>query len=91
MEKENNLFDGLDMFHSFMTDCRDELNHNYNSFLNHCKKNNNTEPPTFMEFCCLEFIKHSFVLFKKFLDEKGQPDDWTSIALSPQLEDELPN
>tara|TARA_Y100001963_G_scaffold148712_1_gene227036 strand:+ start:1389 stop:1658 length:270 start_codon:yes stop_codon:yes gene_type:complete len=86
----NNNFDGLKMFQSFVTDCRKELDENYNDYLNFNRKNNITDGVTYMEFCMLEFIKHSFRMFKKFFDEEGHPD-WTSVALSPQSDDELPN
>jgi len=94
MEKMMSNFNGLDMFQEFMSDCKVELNDNYDSFVSYNKKNrkrDDKENPTFMEFCLMEFITYSFKLFKEFVNDEIPNDVKMVMDMVEGKREELPN
>ena len=89
---EINEGSGLDMFQEFMSECKVELNDNYDSFVLYNEKNkerDNKDNPTFMEFCLMEFITYSHKLFKSFINANLSPKEQRYIFNTER--EELPN
>ena len=91
---EMNEGSGLDMFQEFMGECNNELNENYDSFLSHYEKDRERDgktPPTYMEFCLMEFINYSFKLFKDVMNESIPKDVKMVMDMMEGKTKELPN
>tara|TARA_Y100000310_G_scaffold139921_1_gene139259 strand:+ start:326 stop:607 length:282 start_codon:yes stop_codon:yes gene_type:complete len=91
---EINEGSGLDMFQSFMSECNDELNENYESFLSHYENDESRKektPPTYMEFCLMEFINYSFTLFKDVMNDSIPKDVKMVMDMMEGKTKELPN
>ena len=91
---EINEGSGLDMFQEFMSECKVELNDNYDSFVLYNEKNkerDNKDNPTFMEFCLMEFINYSFKLFKDVMNESIPKDVKMVMDMMEGKTKELPN